>query len=1051
MKKAFVEYENSSAELLDAAEEGRFDIVEQLLAIPGIDVNAKDNYGDTALILAVKNGYVAVVKLLLANDDIDINAGDDGNCTALSWAAYNGNVAVVKLLLAKDLIDISAIDKDEYTALSWAKIKGNVAVVQLLLAVLDKDEGKSAKTLDTYAKVKEHFHLYPARSPDGKSVNYGIYQAGGRSYKQCIVGRIENISKSDRSDMGFLVSIPVPYLESYTRGSDRDPITLIRKYIKAICTLEPKDNYTDEVGLEFARKRIRIIIGLNIKDDHFNLDQKTRKIYKQVYRFSKKINAHLKDKRWPAWVVPTLWGIEHDLGPEFYFDSSKVDWENSRSDDLRQHLAQVIVPKNHVKMQFPFASMRSFLIESTACKIMLQELSALNKKVYFLTGDADLISLKPINKNTSVFNLVCDTVIAHPDTYFMRLGGAYGFENEDIAQHIMSKFKILPELYLSKSVLMTQLLRSLDTATRKIMSQIDQALAYYSEAHTYTVAEVFDQDGEYFVRAGNKASPDTKNSPITKSARNSKLNEPDFTSHITKAIIQEKHWVSKSKPENRKQKFLAERSTQLLTSSRHDLAVIKPSTMSLLREGAAGIQVIDEGLMSTAVLKEVIGKQHNTQLTASQLNSRFSEAGYGANGFHESVELLPIIRVPFVIYFLTGARRNQAARIAAAQADIARNAITSDGIPDDTTFQAIYKKLMDISERPESLLVNDPVIDIPGMRNIGTQRLNTHRQLILKAFFQLEHLLRWGVAMMHKIKSLTESYELKIKNKTVEGDDLLSGEIFKRKVQKGAPPTARPLDYSSADGAADSMIELSKDTKQAVSSNDLSVEEALAGHMQKFPLAEEENIAAAKKESLNSATEKGAIGPRNIPGWTIKDVPDVGNCFYEAIIHQMKTINHPFLFDVPVGGVPHLYLRNILNSSNEGEWAEDRTIDEFVTKVPVILAIVDTRRPDDGYVCYYLGADETVTTNPDIDLFLPTDKPIIRIAATGNHYLSIMKNPELNAGKLRDGYIAPELLNVTSPSFFARLARESLIERRHESADNQRAYDNRFGLVPWLN
>ena len=547
---------------------------------------------------------------------------------------------------------------------------------------------------------------------------------------------------------------------------------------------------------------------------------------------------------------------------------------------------------------------------------------------------------------------------------------------------------------------------------------------------------------------------ETKNSPITKSARNSKHNEPDFTTHIAKAIIQEKHWVSN--PKNREQKFLAERSTQLLTSSRHDLAVIKPSTMSLPREGAAGIQVIDEGLMSTAVLKEMIGKQHNTQLTSSQLNSRFREAGYGDKGFHESVALLPIIRMPFVVYFLTKETvikgiENQTERIDAAQKEMGIHPITSAGIPDDTTFQAIYKKLMDISERPESLLVNDPVIDIPGMRNIGTQRLNTHRQLILKAFFQLEHLLRWGVAMMHKIKSLTESYKLKIKNKTVEGDDLLSGEIFKRKVQKGAPPTARPLDYSSADGAADSMIELSKDTKQAVSSNDLSVEEALAGPMQKFPLAEEENIAAAKKESLKSATEKGAIGPRNIPGWTIKDVPGDGNCFYEAIVQQMKTINHPFLFDVPVGGVPHLYLRNILNSSNEGEWAEDRTIDEFVTKVPVILAIVDTRRPDDGYVCYYLGADKTVTTNPDIDLFLPTDKPIIRIAATGNHYISIMKNPELNAGRLRDGYIAPELLNVTSPSFFARLARESLIERRHESADNQRAYDNRFGLVPWLN
>ena len=288
-----------------------------------------------------------------------------------------------------------------------------------------------------------------------------------------------------------------------------------------------------------------------------------------------------------------------------------------------------------------------------------------------------------------------------------------------------------------------------------------------------------------------------------------------------------------------------------------------------------------------------------------------------------------------------------------------------------------------------------------------------------------------------------ENYEQCI----VGRDDLLSGDIFKRNGHVGAPPAARTLDYFSEDGAVDGMQKSSQDTKQAVSYNDLSVEEALVGPMQKFLLAEEEMI----KESLFFATQKGISGPNKIPGWTIQDVPDVGNCFYEAIIHQMQTINHPFLFDVPVGGVPHLCLRNRVNSSNKGEWAEDATIDEFVTEVPVILAIVDTRRPDSGYVCYYLDADGTVMTNSDIDLFLPTDKPIIRIAATGNHFLSVVQNPELNAGRLRSGYMAPVLLPGYSPSFFTRLSTKSIIDQRHENSFNQRAYDNLFGLVPWIN
>jgi hypothetical protein len=916
-------------------------------------------------------------------------------------------------------------------------------IVESIIGYLAPEEGESFsflvhavhnKTLCTYERVQGLFNIYPPRTKGKKSASYGIYHAGDSSYETCIVGSIETISKSD---VGFLAFIPVPYLKTYRRGSDRDPIALIRKYIKAICTLDPEysqDNYTNEAGLEFARKRIRIIIGLNIKDDHFDLNQNTVNLYTQVRLFSEKINKGLRDNRWPAWVIPVVWGVDSKSGQEFYFDSAQVQWSNSTADDLRWHLRQVIVPKKPVKMSFPFASMRSFLFESRTCEVMLEELSALNEKVYFLTGDADLISLKPISKNTSVFNLVRETVIAHPDAYFMRLGGAYGFENKDIAQHIMSQFPELTELFLAKSVLMTQLLRCLDTATRRIMSQVEQSLAYYSEAHTYTVAEVFDE--KCFKHKGNAKSPEKQNVPMTKLLRNSHLGEPDIAAEVTRNIRQPRNWALQ--PENREQKFLAERAAQLLTSSRHDLVVIRPSAIGPQIKKDSGIQVCGQLALSMENLKKMIQKQHNTQLTASQLNSRFREAGYGANGFHESVDLLPIIRLPFVVYFLAETRSEE------AQAETANHAITSAGIPDDPAFPAIYKKLIDISARPEALLVNDPVIDIPAMRSIGTQYLNRKKKLILKAFFQLEYLLRWGVAMMHKIRSLAEPYKIEIKDKTVKDDDrFVLGDIFKKKGPEDALPTARTLD----DALAGAMQGLSLDPKQFVSSNALSKTEGLVDLMQGLSLSEAESLATAKQESLLSATQQGNIGPRNIPSWTIRDVPDVGNCFYEAIIHQMQTINHSLLSRIFFGGVPHLYLRNILNSSNEGEWAEDRTIDEFVTKVPVILAIVDTRMPDSGYTCYYLGADGTVTTNSDTDLFLPTDKPIIRIAATGNHYLSIMQNPGLDMGRLRNGYIAPALLNFTSPSFFARSATDSMIEQRHDSADNQRLYDNRFGLV----
>lgn len=66
----------------------------------GADINAQDNYDNTALIWASGTGQLDVVKHLLQNGarcDIQNYNGD----TALAWAAANGRAAIVKLLLSK--------------------------------------------------------------------------------------------------------------------------------------------------------------------------------------------------------------------------------------------------------------------------------------------------------------------------------------------------------------------------------------------------------------------------------------------------------------------------------------------------------------------------------------------------------------------------------------------------------------------------------------------------------------------------------------------------------------------------------------------------------------------------------------------------------------------------------------------------------------------------------------------------------------------------------------------------------------------------------------
>lgn len=78
-----------------AAGEGRSDVVRYLLA-EGADVNAREQWGETALTEAVFYGHTALAKELLSHG-ADINAiGADG--TALDVALNRNNTAVADLL-----------------------------------------------------------------------------------------------------------------------------------------------------------------------------------------------------------------------------------------------------------------------------------------------------------------------------------------------------------------------------------------------------------------------------------------------------------------------------------------------------------------------------------------------------------------------------------------------------------------------------------------------------------------------------------------------------------------------------------------------------------------------------------------------------------------------------------------------------------------------------------------------------------------------------------------------------------------------------------------
>lgn len=84
--------------IVAASNHGRADIVRSIIET-GANVNAINNSGDTAAILAAYNNYPEVIKLLASHGaNLDIYGHDGG--TALIWAAKKGHVEVVRILLS---------------------------------------------------------------------------------------------------------------------------------------------------------------------------------------------------------------------------------------------------------------------------------------------------------------------------------------------------------------------------------------------------------------------------------------------------------------------------------------------------------------------------------------------------------------------------------------------------------------------------------------------------------------------------------------------------------------------------------------------------------------------------------------------------------------------------------------------------------------------------------------------------------------------------------------------------------------------------------------
>jgi ankyrin repeat protein len=192
--------------LVIAARDLESKIVESIMIIPGIDVNAINDNGSTPLTLAAFNRYfpssrrgaskikltsnpdLDTVNAILKFPNVDINAVNKDGRSPLIMAVIGENVVVIKRLLEVPSIDVNARDKEGKTAFllaaQYARSKDD-EILKILLAYpgidinIKDNEGLSAADIADKTEVRDLIKQNPGYQSGGNR----IYQSRKRLYK----------------------------------------------------------------------------------------------------------------------------------------------------------------------------------------------------------------------------------------------------------------------------------------------------------------------------------------------------------------------------------------------------------------------------------------------------------------------------------------------------------------------------------------------------------------------------------------------------------------------------------------------------------------------------------------------------------------------------------------------------------------------------------------------------------------------------------------------------------------------------------------------------
>lgn len=125
--------ENGDTLLISTIKGGSIDKCKVLLGSSSMDINGRDKGGNTALHYAVDAQAENMVNLLLTNQDVNVNARDGKGRTPISLACSKASLAIVRMLLNTDQADVNIPDSTGGVPLVVAAYQDEAHIVQLLL------------------------------------------------------------------------------------------------------------------------------------------------------------------------------------------------------------------------------------------------------------------------------------------------------------------------------------------------------------------------------------------------------------------------------------------------------------------------------------------------------------------------------------------------------------------------------------------------------------------------------------------------------------------------------------------------------------------------------------------------------------------------------------------------------------------------------------------------------------------------------------------------------------------------------------------------------